>query len=101
MGKEKSLPFPVRLAISQQTDTPCREAYCVKFSGRSPGFWLLTNSLRPSRPGILGPVALSRLADWRGFLPVTVARPRRICTGFPFQPRAFDAWPKAGATCER
>ena len=51
--------------------------------GRSPDFWLLSITLQSSQPQRASDPVQHRM---RVISPVTVAGPRRIFTGFPFQP---------------
>ena len=98
-GRAKKKPdFPGQAGSSQETNTPCREAYSVKFPGRSPGFWLLTNPLGLPGPAIVGASGLfphggfrggSRQSQWRdhaGFTPASLFSP------------GFYALDNAGAT---
>ena len=53
-------------------------------TGRSPDFWLLSITLKSSQPQRASDPVQHRM---KVISPVTVAGPRRIFTGFPFQPR--------------
>ena len=53
--------------------------------GRSPGFWLQTHLFSPSHPQQDSGCASSRCEE-KSCSPVTVARLRRNCTGFPILP---------------
>ena len=52
--------------------------------------WLLASADFPAFPARVIGLVTSHLAAWVGS-PVTVAGPRRTCTGFPFQPRFTGA----------
>lgn len=99
-GRAKKKPdFPGQAGSSQETNTPCREAYSVKFPGRSPGFWLLTNPLGLPGPAIVGASGLfprcgsrggSRQSQWRdhaGFTPASLFSP-----GFSVMDNAGATW---------
>ena len=98
-GRAKKKPdFPGQAGYSQETNTPCREAYSVKFPGRSPGFWLLTNPL-----GLPGPanVGASGLFPQRGIERVLASHSGATTPDLhrlPFSAPDFIVVDNAGAT---
>ena len=97
-GAKKKPDFPGQAGYSQETNTPCREAYSVKFPGRSPGFWLLTNPLGLPGPAIVGPVACFRAADLEGVLASHSGATTPDLHRLPFSAPDFIVVDNAGAT---
>ena len=89
VNQEQAETQSVRRSLTVVIDVSAARSSCAKdrehtSSGRSPGSWLQTLLIQPSHSKRNGGVLSS--AERMSCSPVTVARLRRIRTGFPILP---------------